>query len=116
MPAEDVVRLTRSTPPAIRAAGIMTQASATKAAIAVCQPAVLISPWARGEVKTRPSEPAAETAPIAKLCLAGETAREVIAMLRFEPVQASATPISTPIPSVSNRGDVAKMLMRSPSA
>ena len=75
-----------------------------------------INVCASGEAITRPSDPAAETAPIATLRLAGGTTREVTAMVMLDAVQDSARPTQTPAPMMNISADVVKIMITSPRA
>src|SRR3954470_7734269 len=85
--------------PANRAAGTITAARPRKPISATCQPAVEIRVCASGEATTSPSEPAADTAPIATLRFAADTVRDVTVMVMLEAVQDSASPMHRPQPT-----------------
>jgi len=93
----------------------MTTASAQKAVSASVQPPRWIMAWASGEASTSPSDPAADTAPMATLRWAGVTARAVTFMARFEAVQDKARPTHTPMPRVIIQADVACEVMIRPA-
>ena len=62
------------------------------------------------------AEPAAETAPIATLRCAGNTTREVTAMVMLEAVQDSARPTQKPAPTMNISADVVNIMITSPAA
>ena len=84
--------------------------------MAACQPPLVISDWASGDASTRPSDPTADTLPMATLRLSGDTVREVTVIAMFEAVQDSASPMQTPAPSVSAKADFATTLSSRPLA
>ena len=102
--------------PANSADGSITAARPRKPISAICQPEVVISVCASGEAITRPSEPAADTAPIATLRLAGDTVREVAVMVMLDAVQDSAMPTQTPQPSVNISAESAVIISTRPAA
>jgi hypothetical protein len=65
---------------------------------------------------TRPSEPAAETAPMVTLRFAAETVREATVMVMLEAVQDRARPTQMPAPSVKTSGVVANIMKTRPAA
>src|ERR1700754_1158026 len=85
--------------PAKIADGSNTATRPRKPISAICQPAVEISVCASGEAITRPSDPAADTAPMATLRLAAETVRDVTVIVMLEAVQDNARPMQRPQPS-----------------
>ncbi len=106
----------RSAPPARNAAGSITAARPRKPTSATCQPWLVISDCASGEASVRPSEPSAETEPIATMRLAGELVRAVTFIAMFEAVQESASPMHRPAPSVNTGAECAKRENSSPAA
>ena len=94
----------------------MTTTSARKPTIATCQPLVVISVCARGEAMVRPSDPIADTVPIATMRLAGVAVRAVTFIAIFEAVQESARPMHIPAPNVNTSTECARMLITMPSA
>src|ERR1700709_1777216 len=91
--------------PAKIAAGSITATRPRKPISAICQPAVEISVCASGEAITGPSDPAADTAPIATLRLAAETVRDVTVIVMLEAVQDNARPMQRPQPLVTTSDD-----------
>src|SRR3954451_4843848 len=102
--------------PAQIAAGSMTAASARKPISATCQPAVEISVCASGEAMTSPSDPAADTAPMATLRFAADTVREVTVMVMLEAVQDNARPMQSPQPMVNTSAVVETIMTARPTA
>src|SRR3954471_22567191 len=102
--------------PAQTAAGSITTARARKPISATCQPAVEISVCASGEAMTSPSEPAADTAPMATLRFAAETVREVTVMVMLEAVQDKARPMQSPQPMVNTSAVVESIMTARPAA
>src|SRR3954462_3245401 len=105
-----------SAPPAQIAAGSMTAASARNPISATCQPAVEISVCASGDATTSPSDPAADTAPMATLRPAADTVRDVTVMVMLEAVHDSARPMHRPQPMVKTSADVEIIMIPSPAA
>src|SRR3954451_2492423 len=102
--------------PAKMAAGSITAASPKNPISATCQPEVEISTCASGEAITSPSDPAADTAPIATLRFAAETVREVTVMVMLEAVHDSARPMHRPAPMVNTKADVEIIMINNPAA
>src|SRR4051794_13243563 len=102
--------------PAKIAAGSITATRPRKPISAVCQPAVEISVCASGEAITSPSDPAADTAPIATLRLAAETVRDVTVMVMLEAVHDKASPMQRPQPRVKTSAEVETIMITSPAA
>jgi len=85
----------------------MTAASPRKPIRAACQPEVLIRCCAMGEARVSPSEPSADTEPMAMLRLSGKTALAVTLMAMLDAVHDSARPTHRPMPSVTLQAEVA---------
>src|SRR4051794_5180843 len=102
--------------PAKIAAGSITATRPRKPIKATCQPAVEISVCASGDAITKPSDPAADTAPMATLRLAAETVREVTVMVMLEAVQDNARPMQSPAPMVKTSADVEIIMISNPAA
>src|ERR1700712_1414729 len=102
--------------PAKNAAGSITATSPRKPISATCQPAVVMSVCANGDAITRPSEPAADTAPMATLRLAADTVRDVTVMVMLEAVQDSARPMQRPAPNVKTSAEVEIIMITRPAA
>src|ERR1700704_6675568 len=102
--------------PAKMAAGSITATRPRKPISATCQPAVEINVCASGEAITRPSDPAADTAPMATLRLAAETVRDVTVMVMLEAVHDNARPIQRPAPMVKTSADVEIIMISNPAA
>ena len=100
--------------PAKIAAGSITAARPRKPISAICQPAVEISVCASGDAITRPSDPAADTAPMVTLRLAAETVRDVTVMVMLDAVQDSARPMQRPAPMVKTSADVENIMVTRP--
>ena len=69
-----------------------------------------------GDAITRPSDPAADTAPMATLRLAAETVRDVTVMVMLEAVQDNARPMQRPQPMVKTSADVEIIMITRPAA
>jgi len=96
-----------SAPPASHAAGSMTAASPMNATIAVCQPLLVIKVCASGEAIISPTDPIADTAPMAALRLSGVTVCDVTVIAMFEVVQDSARPRHRPTLKMSSAAEAA---------
>src|SRR3978361_584638 len=97
--------------PAKIAAGSITATRPRKPISATCQPAVELRFGASGDAIPSPSDPAADTAPMATLRLAAETVREVTVMVMLEAVQDNARPIQRPQPMVKTSADVEVLMI-----
>ena len=102
--------------PAKIAAGSITATRPRKPISATCQPAVEISVCASGDAITRPSDPAADTAPMATLRLAAETVRDVTVIVMLDAVQDKARPMHRPQPMVKTSADVETIMISNPAA
>lgn len=102
--------------PAKIAAGSITATKPRKPISATCQPAVEISVCASGDAITRPSDPAADTAPMATLRLAADTVRDVTVIVMLEAVHDNARPMQRPAPMVNTSADVETIMINSPAA
>ena len=100
-PAAGVGGASRSTRPAIQAAGSMKIISVRKPNSPARQPKSVVSIWPSGAESSAPSDPVAVIAPSTKLRDFAGTARAPTASEIAEAVQASAIPISTPPPSIT---------------
>ena len=79
----------------------MTQAKPKKPTAAICQLKLVMSDCVIGEAMVKPSDPTAETAPIAAPRLVALTVRAVMFMAMLEAVQDKAIPTQKPIPTVT---------------
>ena len=79
----------------------MPSASTRKPSTPARQPKSTASIWPSGADSSAPSEPDAVMAPSTRLRERLDTAREPTASAIAEAVQASATPIMTPAPSIT---------------
>ena len=83
--------------------------------MAACQPWPAMSFCATGATRKVPNEPIPATSPSVALRLAGATTRDVAASDRFEAVQDSEMPISTPVPRRSDSEPVANTVTTRPA-
>ena len=91
----------------MKAAGTITATRPRTPIRAACQPELLIKCCAIGEARVSPSEPNADTEPMAMLRLSGETALAVTLMAMLDAVQDKARPTHRPMPSVTLQAEVA---------